>query len=539
MPGDAFNPRGYWEPMPLVRLNDELLAMVQSRWCVPPEADSGLSLAALASQEDFRKRALNLLTAADAKQGPWFWKDPRLSILLPFWKQLWGKVQYIVSVREPDEIADSLMHRDGRSATASLLLWHKYMSDILADEEVRETGIFFEYSNMLTDPKRECGRLCRLLDQRFGSHRSDLDSRLEQMATVVDARLWRNRSKTSFLCNPRANDVQRRLHDALLRRSTGEEETSSEDFPMQSDWRRILADEENRRSAGVAIAELRIYWRDSHSEYSDARTASGRVALDGTPQFLEIAIPRLDSGGAGGIRIDLTDRPAVVVLSAMEIRDSERNVIWAWDGLAKSIAALSNNEIVSCTPLQGETGCILQLPGFDPWLEIALDAERAEATVDGAFVVLRCTYSPSVEYSLFANAARIYKALSRLQQLEAEQAGMRQEVMPRLQQLEAEQAGMRQEVVPRLQQLEAEQAGMRQEVMPRLQRLEAEQAEMRQEVMPRLQQLEAEQAKLRITVQELLNSRTWRTLVVIGGGFLSLKTFALGRIWTKANPNLK
>jgi hypothetical protein len=540
MPGDVYNPLGYWEPAPLVRLNDELLAMVQSRWRVPPGSNARLSLAAMAQEGDFRKRALDLLTANGADQ-PWFWKDPRLSILLPFWKQLWGRVLYIVAVREPGDIADSLRHRDGMSATAALLLWHKYMADILADEDVRSTGVFFAYESILTDPKCQCDRLCRLLDERFGSHPADSEDRVERMASAVEAKLWRNRGRTSLLWSSHATEVQRKLQNTLLLRSTGEQAISSEDFPMQPGWRRILAREEDRRTMGAATAQCRVYWRDSHSEYSEARAAFVFVTLDGTPQFIEIAIPRLENGGAVGIRIDLTDRPAALVLTAMEVRDSKRNIIWAWDGRANSITALSHNEIASCTPLQGETGCTLQLPGFDPWIEIALEAERAAATVDGAFVLLRCTYSSSVEYLLFAYSAQTSRAMSRLQHLEADHSGLRQEAMSRLQHLEAEQAGLRQEAmsrlerleveqarlhqeaISRLERLEVEQAGLRQEAMSRLERLEAEQAGLRQEAISRLQHLEAEQAGLHRTIQELLNSRTWKMLVALGGAVLRLR----------------
>jgi len=542
IPGDAFNPQGYWEPAPLVALNDELLAEFKSQWSVPPGEDSGQALAAMARRGNFRTRALDLLATARAGQRPWFWKDPRLSILLPFWKELWGDVLYLVPVREPGDIADSLLNRDGMSPTASLLLWQKYMSAILADEVVRSAGGFFSYERTLANPKAECERLSRLLDQRFGVHRPVPDNRVELMAETIDASLWRSRGRGASLWDPRASDVQRKLRDVLLRRASFEHVPAPEDFPMQPRWREIVAHEIARRYPDTATAEFRIYWRGAHSEYSETRVASMRVAMDGTLQSPQVEIPRFHSGGSISLRIDLADRPAVVSLTALEVRDSQRNVVWVWDGRASSIAGFSKNEVASCTPLHGEAGCILQLQGFDPWLEIPLDAELGSATVDGAFVFVQCKYSSPFDYSLFT---RTGEALARLQQLETAQANIQQEIMSRLRQLEAASAAMPREVMSRLQELEAAQAAVHREDVSRLQELEAaqvgdrayfvshlqrvetEQTTTRETAMSRLQQLETEHAGLRRTIQELLDTRLSRFLLTLGGARLRQKTLNL------------
>jgi hypothetical protein len=35
-----------------------------------------------------------LLQEMQSAGRAWFWKDPRLSVLLPFWKQFWGPAIY-------------------------------------------------------------------------------------------------------------------------------------------------------------------------------------------------------------------------------------------------------------------------------------------------------------------------------------------------------------------------------------------------------------------------------------------------------------
>src|SRR5712691_3680616 len=120
---DESNPEGHWEYAPLVSFNNELLRVVDSSWNVPPRDSHQELLAALAQESDFRSRAIQLLDEMRTEGRPWFWKDPRLSILLPFWKQLWGSVVYVVAIRDPSDVALSLKSRDGFSTLTSFLLW--------------------------------------------------------------------------------------------------------------------------------------------------------------------------------------------------------------------------------------------------------------------------------------------------------------------------------------------------------------------------------------------------------------------------------
>ena len=88
--------------------------------------------------------------------------------------------------------------------------------------------------------------------------------------------------------------------------------------------------------------------------------------MDWTPQRIQIAVPPSQDSGEVGIRIDLADRPALVWLTGLTLRDSAKNVVWAWDGCADSLAGFAQNDIGFCRPLNGESGCVLWLDGFDP-----------------------------------------------------------------------------------------------------------------------------------------------------------------------------
>jgi hypothetical protein len=247
------------------------------------------------------------------------------------------------------------------------------------------------------------------------------------MVAAVDAGLWRNRSQAAFTENPFATAVQKRLYSALIERAAGTVHIAPQDFPLPADWRVELSSSDSWRGMGLTTAHCQVFWRTARSGYSEADSDSVRVSMEGQPQFLKIPIPG-SGDGAAAIRVDLSDRPALVWVTQMELRDSADNVIWAWDRCAGSMARLPQNEIASCTSLPGESGCRLELPGFDPWIEIVLDQSQTAATREGATMVLQCTYSASLAYAQFAQVKRIPEILSRLD-----------DVVARLQRLDDEQ----------------------------------------------------------------------------------------------------
>ena len=118
------NEAGYWENRPIKELDDDLLAHLGGSWDSPPvlapgwEHDSALA--------EFRVRATETIEATfgpvPSRIGPIGWKDPRLSLLLPFWRTVCPVEGTIVIVRNPSEVAASLAARNDTDTTAAHLL---------------------------------------------------------------------------------------------------------------------------------------------------------------------------------------------------------------------------------------------------------------------------------------------------------------------------------------------------------------------------------------------------------------------------------
>ncbi len=238
-PNDG-NPRGYWEHRPLVDLNDELLSMVHSSWKVPPTDQGRAHLAKLAQQGPLRRRALNVLAAMNPNQTVWLWKDPRLCVLLPFWKEIWGSVVYLIPVRDPMAISSSLCARRDFSVPSALLLWQRYMSTVLSDQDVLRRALFFPYEELLRDSPKICDRICRFLDQNAGMDDQERENRLALMLESVKPELHRHKTSSSFSANTDGIQAQRDLYRVLMLRSQGVEEHAIDTFPMPPGWRDTL-----------------------------------------------------------------------------------------------------------------------------------------------------------------------------------------------------------------------------------------------------------------------------------------------------------
>ena len=215
---DENNQQGYWEYIPLINFNDNLLSSVGSTWLVPPGTEAEETLRARALEAAYKHPAEQLLHEMWAGGKPWFWKDPRLTVLLPFWKRIWSEAVYAISVRHPLEIAMSVRKRDHVPLSASLLIWQQYMLQCLRHTEDSTHRIFVKYENLIQSPLEECMRLDAFLNRSCARERSD-PYVLDKMMTAVKAGLRHNMSRLPFSEEPQATAQQKVLDQILTERA--------------------------------------------------------------------------------------------------------------------------------------------------------------------------------------------------------------------------------------------------------------------------------------------------------------------------------
>ena len=82
---------------------------------------------------EYRQRVLEILRRDFGNSRMFVLKDPRISLLIPFWidclKEFGADPVFIISVRDPLEVAGSLAKRNQFLPQKSMLLWLRYMLD--------------------------------------------------------------------------------------------------------------------------------------------------------------------------------------------------------------------------------------------------------------------------------------------------------------------------------------------------------------------------------------------------------------------------
>jgi hypothetical protein len=128
-PGDMvrgpWNPSGHFESRSLMHLNNALLAQMGRTWWYPPPSgdDYDVVAAGVTTTRAQARRAFRRVHPT----VPWVWKDPRTSVLLPFWRSVLGpRLAAVVVVRNPLEVAVSLQSRHGVPVSFGVALWERY-----------------------------------------------------------------------------------------------------------------------------------------------------------------------------------------------------------------------------------------------------------------------------------------------------------------------------------------------------------------------------------------------------------------------------
>jgi hypothetical protein len=181
MGGDEHNAKGYFEPWKIALLNDERLRAAGSAW----DDVFALPFRPLPAREE--RRWLNRAQALFGEEyGDETWpllKDPRITVLMPFWRQALGELEIamrcVIPVRHPLAVAGSLARRDAFAPEKSVLLWSAYM--LAAEAHTRGLPrAFVSYDGLLADWRREVARI-------EAAHGAPLPKLTEKAARAIGA----------------------------------------------------------------------------------------------------------------------------------------------------------------------------------------------------------------------------------------------------------------------------------------------------------------------------------------------------------------
>jgi len=165
------NPTGYWEDRNIFEINERLLRVFGLKW--EDVALIGDDQWQEPGVEALRDEAIEYLRSKFLGHALWGFKDPRTIRLLPFWQPILRSLgvdeSYLLVVRNPRSVADSLMQRQGIDARTAHLLWLIYLVPNLT-RIANRPFIVADYDLIMADPCAQLERIAKRLNIPLNHH---------------------------------------------------------------------------------------------------------------------------------------------------------------------------------------------------------------------------------------------------------------------------------------------------------------------------------------------------------------------------------
>jgi hypothetical protein len=157
---ESGNEAGHWENPGIRRHLDSLLHSFGSTWDAPPAANVAWDALPARHHRHLSRRI------AELGEGTWVLKDPRLCLALDAFLQLpQPRASVINIVREPSEVAASLLSRSGIPLEVGHALWERHVIGQLSDQAARPQSAFWvRQGDLARDPQLVLGRVAAWLE---------------------------------------------------------------------------------------------------------------------------------------------------------------------------------------------------------------------------------------------------------------------------------------------------------------------------------------------------------------------------------------
>ncbi|MDP3417941.1 sulfotransferase family protein [Falsiroseomonas sp.] len=154
------NPLGFWESQAVVDVNQRLLARLGRRYDDPRPPQ--WALLPVEAREPIIAEAAAALAEAFPGDTPFILKEPRICRLLPIWlpalERLGAAPRVLLPIRNPLEVAQSLLVRNRISTAQGLLLWLGHV--LAAERDSRHLPrAVLHYDDLLANWRGQLARL--------------------------------------------------------------------------------------------------------------------------------------------------------------------------------------------------------------------------------------------------------------------------------------------------------------------------------------------------------------------------------------------
>lgn len=209
------NLKGFWERDDFLDINKAILKVLGCSW--PRVANFDIQMLDGIADAIIEKEARNVLVKLESHR-PWAVKDPRMCLVLPYWRRLLEVPVCVHIHRNPLQVAQSLQKRNGFAIPVGIALWERYNLCALTGSQGLPR-IFIRHDDLVANPVSVTKNLYKELVDH-GVRGLTLPSDLE-ISSFVDKDLHRERGTEKrleeFLNNP-----QKRLLKAFKAGTAGD-----------------------------------------------------------------------------------------------------------------------------------------------------------------------------------------------------------------------------------------------------------------------------------------------------------------------------
>lgn len=164
-PVEHVNAKGFWEDDDITAINEQILHSLGMSWHslapLTPEHLSALQ------QNGLYTKAANMLREKVGTSPIYGFKDPRVAKLLPLWQGIFKtcgfQPSYLIAIRNPLSVAQSLLKRDGFNPVKSHLLW---LEHVLLSLELSASypHTVVDFDQLMHQPLAETKRIAAALE---------------------------------------------------------------------------------------------------------------------------------------------------------------------------------------------------------------------------------------------------------------------------------------------------------------------------------------------------------------------------------------
>ncbi len=176
-----YNAKGCWEHRQLLDINEQILIRLGGNTHEIPVFPFQWEKQPFLT--DLRSKAREIIQKNFSGHPLWGWKDTRNCLTLPFWQNILPSIDYVICIRNPIDVAQSLVNRKWvETYPKAFDLWMNYTYELLRNTAGKRRHIVF-YEDMMTNWDVELKRFAKFLNNPSLSEQESIREKINQFVS--------------------------------------------------------------------------------------------------------------------------------------------------------------------------------------------------------------------------------------------------------------------------------------------------------------------------------------------------------------------